>query len=70
MRECFFIFISFIIFGMNLFSQIMTPEKVVSMISNRFATIDNFYAAFAERNGNRINYGNINSKNPNLFKLE
>ena len=70
MRECFFIFISFIIFGMNLFSQIMTPEKVVSMISNRFATIDNFYAAFAERNGNRINYGNIISKNPNLFKLE
>ena len=45
----------------------MTPEKVVSMISNRFATIDNFYAAFAERNGNRINYGNIISKNPNIF---
>ena len=48
----------------------MTPERVVGMISNRFAVIDNFYATFVERNGNRINYGNVISKNPNLLKLE
>ena len=70
MRRHVFIFISFILFGLNLFPQIMTPERVVGMISNRFATIDNFYATFVERNGSRINYGNVISKNPNLFKLE
>ena len=70
MRRHVFIFISFILFGVNLFPQIMTPEIVVGMISNRFATIDNFYATFVERNGSRINYGNVISKNPNLFKLE
>ena len=70
MRRHVFIFISFILFAMNLFPQIMTPERVVGMISNRFATIDNFYATFVERNGSRINYGNVISKNPNLFKLE
>ena len=70
MRRHVFIFISFILFGVNLFPQIMTPERVVGMISNRFATIDNFYATFVERNGSRINYGNVISKNPNLFKLE
>lgn len=70
MRKFGFIFILFILFRVNLFSQIMTPEKVVSMISNRFATIDNFYASFVERNGNRINRGEVISKNPNLFKLE
>lgn len=65
-----FIFILFILFKINLFSQIMTPEKVVGMISNRFATIDNFYASFVERNGSRISRGEVISKNPNLFKLE
>ena len=70
MRRHVFIFISFILFAMNLFPQIMTPERVVGMISNRFATIDNFYATFVERNGSRINYGSVISKNPNLFKLE
>lgn len=70
MRKSFFIFILFNLFSINLFPQIMTPERVVGMISNRFATIDNFYATFVERNGSRINYGNVISKNPNLFKLE
>ena len=70
MRKSFFIFILFNLFAINLFPQIMTPERVVGMISNRFATIDNFYATFVERNGSRINYGNVISKNPNLFKLE
>ena len=70
MRKFGFIFILFILFKINLFSQIMTPEKVVGMISNRFATIDNFYANFVERNGSRISRGEVISKNPNLFKLE
>lgn len=70
MRKFCFIFILFILFKINLFSQIMTPEKVVGMISNRFATIDNFYANFVERNGSRISRGEVISKNPNLFKLE
>lgn len=70
MRKSFFIFILFNLFVVNLFPQIMTSERVVGMISNRFATIDNFYATFVERNGSRINYGNVISKNPNLFKLE
>ncbi len=70
MRKFGFIFILFILFKINLFSQIMTPEKVVGMISNRFATIDNFYASFVERNGSRISRGDVISKNPNLFKLE
>lgn len=70
MRKFGFIFILFILFKINLFSQIMTPEKVVGMISNRFATIDNFYASFVERNGSRISRGEVISKNPNLFKLE
>lgn len=70
MRKFGFIFILFILFNINLFSQIMTPEKVVGMISNRFATIDNFYASFVERNGSRISRGEVISKNPNLFKLE
>lgn len=70
MRKFGFIFILFILFNINLFSQIMTPEKVVGMISNRFATIDNFYANFVERNGSRISRGEVISKNPNLFKLE
>ena len=70
MRKHVFIFLLFILFTINLFPQIMTPERVVGMISNRFATIDNFYATFVERNGSKINYGNVISKNPNLFKLE
>lgn len=70
MRKCFFTFILFNIFASGLFSQIMTPERVVNMISNRFSSIDSFYANLVERNGRKINYGNVISKNPNLFKLE
>ncbi len=54
----------------NAYSQIMTPDRVVAMISNRFASIDSYYATFVERSGRNIKNGNLISKNPNLFKLE
>ncbi|MEI0797439.1 outer membrane lipoprotein carrier protein LolA [Brachyspira intermedia] len=59
-----------ILLSIQAYSQIMTPEKVVSMISNRFSTIKGFSANFVERNGERISYGNVITKNPNLFRME
>ncbi|MCZ9886198.1 hypothetical protein OFQ49_05145 [Brachyspira hyodysenteriae] len=35
-----------ILLSVQAYSQIMTPEKVVSMISNRFSTIKGFSANF------------------------
>ena len=63
------LFISFIFLSAQAYSQIMTPEKVVSMISNRFSNIQGFYADFVERNGGNISYGNVLTKNPNLFRM-
>ena len=63
------LFISFIFLSSQAYSQIMTPEKVVSMISNRFSNIKGFYANFVERNGSSISYGNVLTKNPNLFRM-
>ena len=60
----------FIIFEVQIYSQIMTPEKVISMISNRFSNINGYYANFVERNGDIISYGNVLTKNPNLFKMK
>lgn len=59
-----------ILLSVQAYSQIMTPEKVVSMISNRFSTIKGFSASFVERNGERISYGKVITKNPNLFRME
>ena len=58
------------LFSIPLFSQIMTPEKVISMMSNRFATMNSFSTSFTERNGSKIKTGTLISKNPNIFKLE
>ncbi|WP_304353611.1 outer membrane lipoprotein carrier protein LolA [Brachyspira innocens] len=52
------------------YTQIMTPERVVSMISNRFSKINGFSANFVERNGEKLSYGKLITKNPNLFKME
>lgn len=54
----------------NAYSQIMTPDRVIAMISNKFASIDSYYATFVERSGKAIKNGNLVSKSPNLFKLE
>ena len=54
----------------NAYTQIMTPEKVVSMISNRFSNINGFSANFVERNGEKLSYGNVLTKNPNLFRIQ
>ncbi len=59
-----------IILNIQAYTQIMTPEKVVSMISNRFSTINGFAANFVERNGEKVSQGNVITKNPNLFRLQ
>ena len=59
-----------ILLSIQAYSQIMTPEKVVSMISNRFSTIKGFSANFVERNGEKVSYGNVITKNPNLFRMQ
>ncbi|WP_295161785.1 outer membrane lipoprotein carrier protein LolA [uncultured Brachyspira sp.] len=63
------VIIFIILFSIRLYSQIMTPEKVVSMISNRFSGIKGFAADFAERNGEKVSYGSVITKNPNLFRI-
>ena len=64
------IFIILLITMQSAYTQIMTPEKVVSMISNRFTKINGFSANFVERNGEKISYGTVITKNPNLFRME
>ena len=64
------ILILLFLFSIPLFSQIMTPEKVISMMSNRFASMNSFSSSFTERNGSKIKTGTLISKNPNIFKLE
>lgn len=59
-----------ILLSIQAYSQIMTPEKVVSMISNRFSKINGFSANFVERNGEKVSYGNVITKNPNLFRMQ
>lgn len=59
-----------VLLNIQLYSQIMTPEKVISMISNRFSKINGFSANFVERNGEKVSYGNVITKNPNLFRME
>ncbi|OEJ13970.1 hypothetical protein BFL38_04330 [Brachyspira hampsonii] len=59
-----------ILLSIQAHSQIMTPEKVVSMISNRFSAIKGFSANFVERNGERVSYGDVITKNPNLFRMQ
>lgn len=61
-----------IIFLLNtgLFPQaIMTPEKIVSLMSNRFTTMKGFSASFIERNDTKIARGKIIYKRPNKFKM-
>lgn len=54
----------------KLYTQsIMTADKVVSLMNNRYENLKGFSARFVERNGNRVLYGEMLYKKPNKFKI-
>lgn len=56
--------------SLTVFSQsIMTPEKIVNIMSNRFETMRGFSASFVERNDDKLSRGKIIYKKPNKFKM-